>query len=160
MSCYNGRLRCLSLKLKVFFGLTGYYRKFIEGFSKLELSLTQLTQKGQAYVWEVHCEESFQELNKKLTSAPVFIFLNPSESFVVYYDVLNIGLGGVLMQNGQVVAYTSRQLRVQERNYPMHDLKLETIVFMLEIWRHCLFGLKFKVFSDHRSLKYLYDQKS
>jgi len=79
--------------------LTGYYRRFIEGFSKLPLPLTQLTHKGQAFVWDVRCEESFQELKRRLTSALVSIFLNARESFVVYCDASKMGLGGVLMQN-------------------------------------------------------------
>ena len=137
--------------------MAGYYRKFIEGFSRLALPLTQLTWKGQAYVWDVACEKSFVELKKKLTTAPVLILPNPSESFVVYYDASKMGLGGVLMQNGQVVAYASRQLRVHERNYPTYDLELAAVVFVLKIWRHYLFGSRFEVFSDHKSLKYLFD---
>src|ERR1043165_5366974 len=70
-----------------------------------------------------------------------------------------MSLGGVLMQNGKVVAYASRQLKVYERNYPTHDLELAAIVFVLKIWRHYLFGSRFEVFSDHQSLKYLFDQK-
>ncbi|RDX69439.1 Retrovirus-related Pol polyprotein from transposon 17.6, partial [Mucuna pruriens] len=70
-----------------------------------------------------------------------------------------MGLGGVLMQEGKVVAYTSRQLKVHERNYPTHDLELAAVVFTLKIWRHYLYGSKFEVFSDHKSLRYLFDQK-
>ena len=70
-----------------------------------------------------------------------------------------MGLGGVLMQNGQVVSYASRQLKFHERNYPTHDLELEVMVFVLNIWRHYLFGSKFEVFSDHKSLKYLFYHK-
>jgi len=96
-------------EIRSFLGLAGYYRRFIEGFSMLALPLTQLTRKGQAYVWDAKCEKSFQELKKRLTSAPVLIFPNPKESFVVYCDASKMGLGGVLMQNRQVVAYASRQ---------------------------------------------------
>ncbi|PNX91043.1 retrotransposon-related protein [Trifolium pratense] len=109
--------------------------------------------------WLVIIEESFQELEKRLTSAPVLILPNPSESFVVYCDASKIGLGGVLMQNGQVVAYASRQLKVHERNYPTHDLELAVVVFALKVWRHYLYGSRFEVFSDHKSLKYLFNQK-
>jgi hypothetical protein len=114
-------------------GLAGYYRRFIEGFSKLALPLTQLTRKGQAYVWDAKCEKSFQELKKRLTSASVLILPNPKESFVVYCDVSKMGLGGVLMQNRQVVAYTSRQLKVHEKNYLTHDLELAAVVYVLKI---------------------------
>ncbi|XP_050908927.1 uncharacterized protein LOC127122669 [Lathyrus oleraceus] len=146
-------------EIRSFLGLAGYYRRFIEGFSKIAMPLTQLTRKGQSYVWDVACEKSFVELKKRLTSAPVLILPNPDESFVVYCDASKMGLGGVLMQNGQVVAYASRQLKVHERNYPTHDLELAAVVFVLKIWRHYLFGSRFEVFSDHKSLKYLFDQK-
>jgi hypothetical protein len=87
------------------------------------------------------------------------ILPNPMESFVVYCDASKMGLGGVHMQNHQVVAYASRQLKVHEKNYPTHDLELAVVVYVLKIWRHYLYGYKFEVFSDHKSLKYLFDQK-
>lgn len=110
----------------------GYYRRFIEGFSKLDFPFPQLTQKGQAYVWDVQCEESFQELKKRLTTAPMLTFPNVRKSFIVYYDVSKMGLGGVLMQNGQVIMYASRQLKIHERNYPTHDLELAVLLFILK----------------------------
>jgi len=118
-----------------------------------------LTRKGQACVWDAKCEKSFLELNKRFTSAPVLILLNLKESFVVYCDASKMGLGGVLMQNRQLVAYASRQLKVHEKNYPTHDLELAAVVFVLKIWRHYLYGSKYEVFSNHKSLKYLFDQK-
>ena len=84
---------------------------------------------------------------------------NPVEPFVVYCDASKMGLGGVLMQNGKVVAYASRQLRTHEKNYPTHDLELAAVVFALKIWRHYLYGSRFEVFSDHKGLQYLFDQK-
>jgi hypothetical protein len=125
-------------EIRSFLGLAGYYRRFIEGFSKLALPLTQLTRKSQAFVWDEECENSFQEMKRRLTSAPVLILPNPKESFVVYCDASKMGLGGVLMQNGQVIAYASRQLKIHERNYPTHDLELAAVVFVLKIWRHYL----------------------
>jgi hypothetical protein len=104
-----------------FIGLASYYRRFIEGFAKLALPLTQLTRKGKAFVWDCNCEESFQELKKRFSSAPMLILPNPKEPFVAYYDAFKIGLGGALMQNRQVVAYASRQMKVHEKNYPTHD---------------------------------------
>jgi len=146
-------------EVRSFLGLAGYYRRFIEGFSKLALPLTQLTCKGKAFVWDVHCENSFNELKKRLTTAPILILPKPDEPFVVYCDASKLGLGGVLMQDGKVVAYASRHLRIHERNYPTHDLELAVVVFVLKIWRHYLYGSRFEVFSDHKSLKYLFDQK-
>jgi len=89
----------------------------------------------------------------------VLILPNLKESFVVYCDASKMGLDGVLMQNRQVVAYASRQLKVHEKNYPTHDLEFAAIVFVLKIWRHYLYGSKFELFSDHKSLMYLFDQK-
>ena len=79
--------------------------------------------------------------------------------FEVYYDASHLGLGCVLMQEKKVVAYASRQLKVHERNYPTHNLELAAIMFALKIWRHYLYGAQFRVFSDQKSLKYLFDHK-
>lgn len=147
------------MEIRGFLGFAGYYRRFIKGFSNLALPLTQLTQKGHTYVLDIHFEESFRELKRKLTIALILILLDPHEPFVVYYDASKMGLGGMLMQDGKVVAYASRQLRVHERNDPTHDLELETMVFVLKIWRHYLYGSRFEVFNDCKSLKYLFDQK-
>ena len=84
-------------KIRSFLGLADYYRRFIEGFSKLALSLTKLTCKGKAFVWDVRCEESFNELKKRLTLTPILTLPKPKESFVVYCDACLMGLGGVLM---------------------------------------------------------------
>jgi hypothetical protein len=142
-----------------FLGMAGYYRRFIQGLSQLVLPLTRLTRKGKPFTWTEECEKSFQELRVWLTTAPVLTIPNPSGSFVVYSDASRNGLGCVLMQEGKVVAYASRQLRPHEENYPTHDLELAAVVFALKIWRHYLYGVKFEVFSDHKSLKYLFNQK-
>ena len=120
-------------EIRSFLGLAGYYRRFIEGFSKLELSLTQLTCKGIAFLWDIQCEESFIELKKRLMMALILILPNLEESFVVYCDASKLGLGGVLIQNDKVVAYVSRQLRIHERNYPTHYLEIVAVVFVLKI---------------------------
>jgi len=146
-------------EIRSFLGFAGYYRRFIEGFSKLALPLTQLTCKGKTFVWDTQCENSFNELKQRLTTAPILILPKPDEPFVVYCDAFKLGLGGVLMQDGKVVAYASRQLRIHERNYPTHDLELAAVVFVLKIWRHYFYDSKFEVFNDHKSLKYSFDQK-
>jgi len=140
-------------------GLVGYYRRFIEGFSKLALLLTQLTYKGKAFVWDVQCENNFNELKQRLTRAPVLTLPRADEPFVGYCDASKLGLGGVLLQDNKVVTYASRQLRIHEQNYHTHDLELAAVVFVLKIWRHYLYGSRFEVFSDHKSLKYLFDYK-
>lgn len=91
-----------------------------------------------------------------MTSASVLVLPDSNESFVVYCDASKMGLGGVLMQKGSVVAYASRQLKqlkIHERNYPTHDLELAAVVFVLKVWRHYLYGARFEVFSDHKSLE-------
>jgi hypothetical protein len=95
-------------KIRSFFGLARYYRRFIEGFSRLALPLTQLTRKGAAFAWVVQCEENLQELKKRLTTTRVLILPNPSKPFVCYCNASSRGLVGVLMQGRQVVAYASR----------------------------------------------------
>ena len=87
--------------------------------------MTRLTQKGQVFLWDSRCEESFQKLKERLTTEPVLILPDPNEPFVVYCDASKQGLGGVLMQHGKFVAYASRQLKKHEQNYPTHDLELE-----------------------------------
>ena len=146
-------------EVRSFLGLAGYYRRFISGFSQLVLPLTRLTRKGKPFVWNIECEEAFQELKNKLTTAPVLTIPDPLGNFEVYSDASKNGLGCVLMQDKKVIAYASRQLRPHEENYPTHDLELAAVVFALKIWRHYLYGVRFEVFSDHKSLKYLFDQK-
>lgn len=119
-------------KIRSFLGLADYNRRFIEGFLKLAFPWNLLTRKGQAYLRDVQCEDKFQELINNLIAASVLIFLGPSEVFVVYCDALKRGLGGVLMFNGHVVTYASRQLKVRERNYLIHELELVVVVFVLK----------------------------
>ena len=121
--------------------------------------LTQLTRKDQPFTWTDKCEESFQEQKRRLTSALILVIPDVGKPFEVYCNVPHLRLGCMLMQKKKVVAYASRQLKVHERNYPTHDLELAAIVFALKIWKHYLYGAQFRVFSDHKSLKYLFDQK-
>ncbi|GAU51762.1 hypothetical protein TSUD_415510 [Trifolium subterraneum] len=146
-------------EVRSFLGLAGYYQRFILGFSEIALPLTRLTRKGAAFVWDELCESSFNLLKQKLTSAPVLVIPDPDKKYVVYCDASNKGLGCVLMQEGAIVAYASRQLKPHEENYPTHDLKLAAIIFALKIWRHHLYGVQFALYSDHKSLRYLFDQK-
>ncbi|XP_073039338.1 uncharacterized protein [Primulina eburnea] len=141
-----------------FLGLAGYYRRFIEGFSIIARPMTQLTQKDRRFVWTDECESSFQTLKENLTTAPVLALPSGSSGYVVCSDASLIGLGCVLMQNGRVIAYASRQLKPHETRYPVHDLELATIVFALKLWRHYLYGEQFVIYSDHKSLKYLFSQ--
>ena len=99
------------------------------------------------------------ELKQRLISAPVLAIPRSSRKLVVYSDASEYGLGCVLMQDGRVIAYASRQLKDYEKNYPTHDLELAAVVFALKIWRHYLYGEKCEIYTDHKSLKYLFTQK-
>ncbi|KAL0543870.1 hypothetical protein IC582_018975 [Cucumis melo] len=146
-------------EVRSFLGLAGYYRRFVENFSRIATPLTQLTRKGAPFVWSKACEDSFQTLKQKLVTAPVLTVPDGSGNFVIYSDASKKGLGCVLMQQGKVVAYASRQLKSHEQNYPTHDLELAAVVFALKIWRHYLYGEKIQIFTDHKSLKYFFTQK-
>ncbi|KAL5560330.1 hypothetical protein UlMin_036541 [Ulmus minor] len=111
-------------EIRSFLGLVGYYRRFVEGFSTLAAPLTALTKKDRKFEWSDKCEQSFQELKRRLTSAPILVLPTDDAYFTVYCDASKIGLGVVLMQNGKVIAYASRQLKIHEKNYPTHDLEL------------------------------------
>ena len=109
-------------EIRSFLGLAGYYRRFVEGFSSIASPLTRLTQKGVPFRWSDECEMSFQKLKTALTTAPVLVLPTGLGSYTVYCDASHIGLGAVLMQDGKVIAYASRQLKVHEKNYLVHDL--------------------------------------
>ena len=111
------------------------------------------------FEWTNKVEESFQELKKRLTTAPVLALPEGKEGFAVYTDASKEGLGCFLMQNGKVIAYAARKLKVHEINYPTHDLELAGVVFALKKWRHYLYGMTFELYTDHKSLKYLFSQK-
>src|SRR5262249_17393023 len=98
---------------------------------------------------------SFQTLKGCLTSALVLTLPSNQDGFVVYCDASRVGLRYVLMQNGKVIAYASRQLRNYEVNYPTHDLEMVTVIFALKIWRHYLYGEKCEIYTDHKSLQYI-----
>ncbi|GKB83639.1 putative reverse transcriptase domain-containing protein [Tanacetum coccineum] len=146
-------------EVRSFLGLAGYYRRFIENFSKIAKSLTILTQKSKTFDWGEEQEKAFQTLKDKLCNAPVLALPDGPEDFVVYCDASGLGLGCVLMQRGKVIAYASRQLKIHEKNYTTHDLELGAVVFALKIWRHYLYGTKSVIYTDHKSLQHIFNQK-
>nr|GFB74961.1 putative reverse transcriptase domain-containing protein [Tanacetum cinerariifolium] len=119
------------MEIHQFLGLAGYYRRFIEGLSKIAKTMTKLTQKKIKF----------------------------DEDFIIYCDASNKGLGTVLMQREKVISYASRQLKIHEKNYTTHDLELRAVVFALKTWRHYLYGTKCTVFTDHKSLRHILVQK-
>ncbi|GJS15022.1 putative reverse transcriptase domain-containing protein [Tanacetum coccineum] len=146
-------------EIRQFLGLAGYYRRFIEGFSKIAKPMTKLTQKKVKFEWGDKQEAAFQLLKQKLCSAPILALPEGSEDFIAYCDASKKGLGAVLMQREKVISYASRQLKIHEKNYTTHDLELGAVVFALKIWRHYLYGTKCTVFTDHKSLQHILDQK-
>ncbi|GJV24308.1 hypothetical protein Tco_1377003 [Tanacetum coccineum] len=146
-------------EIRQFLGLAGYYRRFIEGFSKIAKPMTKLTQKKVKFEWGDKQEAAFQLLKQKLCSAPILALPEGSEDFIVYCDASIKGLGAVLMQREKVISYASRQLKIHEKNYTTHDLELGAVVFALKIWRHYLYGTKCTMFTDHKSLQHILNQK-
>ncbi|GJU43877.1 putative reverse transcriptase domain-containing protein [Tanacetum coccineum] len=146
-------------EIRQFLGLIGYYRRFIEGFSKIAKPMTKLTQKKVKFEWSDKQETEFQLIKQKFCSALILALPEGSEDFISYCDASKKGLGAVLMQREKVIAYASRQLKIYEKNYTTHDLELGAVVFALKIWRHYLYGTKCTVFTDHKSLQHILDQK-
>ncbi|GJY06830.1 putative reverse transcriptase domain-containing protein [Tanacetum coccineum] len=128
----------------------------IEAIAK---SLTKLTQKNKKYIWGEDQKSAFQLQKQKLCEAPILALPEGNDDFVVYCDASHQGLGAVLMQREKVIAYASQQPKPNEENYTTHDLELGAVVFALKIWRHYLYGTKCTMFTDHKSLQYILDQK-
>jgi hypothetical protein len=145
-------------EVRSFLGMAGYYRRFIKGFSSIARPMTELLKKDHKFVWTPKCEGSFQIIKEKLTTAPVLTLPDIHQDFVVFCDASRQGLGCVLMQNEKVIAYASCLLKLHEQNYPTHDLELAAIVHALKIWRHYLIGNKCHIFTNHKSLRYIFTQ--
>jgi hypothetical protein len=145
-------------QIRSFLGLAGYYQRFIPDFSRIAKPITELLKKEAKFVWSQKCEDAFHALRQHLTTAPVLAQPDSSKPFDVYCDASSTGLGCVLMQDNRVIAYASRALRPHEQNYPTHDLELAAVVHALKMWRHYLMGTHCNIFTDHKSLKYIFTQ--
>jgi hypothetical protein len=145
-------------QIRSFLGLAGYYRRFILDFSRIAKLITELLKKEAKFVWGQKCEDAFHTLRQHLTTAPVLAQPDSSKPFDVYCDASGTGLGCVLMQDNRVIAYASRALRPHKQNYPTHDLELAAVVHALKMWRHYLMGTQCNIFTDHKSLKYIFTQ--
>jgi hypothetical protein len=144
--------------IQSFLKLARYYWRFIEGFSKSSKPMTELLEKEKQFKWTPASESSFQELKKRLTTASILVMLDIEKPFSIYCDVSGQGLGCVLMQDGHVVVYASWQLRKHEVHYPIHDLELAVVVHALKIWRHYLMEKRCELYTNHKSLKYIFTQ--
>ncbi|WVZ93935.1 LOW QUALITY PROTEIN: hypothetical protein U9M48_039884 [Paspalum notatum var. saurae] len=145
-------------EVRGFLDLARYYRRFIKSFSKIAKPMTSLLEKGVPFNWTKERQAAFDELKKRLTTTLVLTLPDLTKSFTMYCDASKEGLGCVLMQEGKVIAYASRQLRKHEVNYPTHDLELAAVVHALKIWRHYLFWNRCEIYTDHKSLKYIFTQ--
>jgi hypothetical protein len=145
-------------QIQSFLGLADYYRRFIPDFSRIAKPMTKLLKKGAKFVWGQKCEDAFHTLRQHLTTTPVLAQPDSGKPFDVYCDASSTGLGCVLMQDNRVIAYASRALRPQEKNYPTHDLELAGVVHALKMWRHYLMGTHCNIFTCHKSLKYIFTQ--
>jgi hypothetical protein len=139
-------------------GLAGYYHRFIPDFSKIAKPMTELLKKEIKFHWDDKCKEAFRTLRKLLTTAPVLAQPDNTKPFNVYCDASGTGLGCVVMQDNRVIAYASRALRNHEQNYPTHDLELAAVIHAFKILRHHLMGTKCNIYTDHKSLKYIFTQ--
>ncbi|WVZ89478.1 hypothetical protein U9M48_035881 [Paspalum notatum var. saurae] len=154
----NWKVPEIPKEIRGFLGLAGYYRRFIENFSRIAKPITSLLEKDAEFRWTNAQQVAFDELKKRLTTAPVLTLPDQQKKFIVYCDASRDGLGCVLMQEGKVIAYASRQLRKHELNYATHDLELAAVVHALKIWRHYLYGQRCEIYTDHKSLKYIFTQ--
>ena len=121
--------------------------------------MTELLKKDTKCKWIEECEASFQELKKRLDTALVLILPDQRKDYQVYCDASRQGLGAILMQEGRVVSYASRQLKPHELNYATHDSELAVVVHALKTWRYFLIGNHCEVYMDHNSLQYIFMQK-
>jgi hypothetical protein len=131
---------------------------FIPNISKIAKPITELLKKGTKYCWSKDCDQEFQTLKKLLTTSPVLAQPDIAKPFGVYYDASDTGLGCVIMQEGRVISYSSRQLRCHEEHYPTHDLELAVVVMALRTWRHYLLENVVHIYMDHQRLKYIFTQ--
>jgi hypothetical protein len=122
------------------------------------MPMTELLVKGNTFEWTPRRETSFQELKKRLTTTPVLTMPDMEKPFSIYYDASGHGLGCVLMQDGHVIAYASRELRKHEEKYLTLELELAAVVHALKIWRHYIIDKRCEVYSDRKSLKYIFTQ--
>jgi hypothetical protein len=145
-------------QVRSFLGLAGYYQMFILNFSKISKLITKLLKEGNKYMWSKDRDEAFNTLKKLLTTSPVLAQPDIAKPFDVYCDASGTGLGCVLMQAGQVISYSSQQLRRHEENYPTHDLEFSSVVMALRMWKHYLPGNVVHIYTDHKSLMYIFTQ--
>jgi hypothetical protein len=145
-------------QVRSFLGMAGYYCRFIPDFSRISKPITELLKTQVKFVWSPECDKAFHTLKKFLTTAPILAQPDIEKPFDVYCDASGTGIGCVLMQEGRMIAYASQQLKRHEEHYPTDDLELAAFVHALKIWHHYLLGNTCHIYTDHKSLKYIFTQ--
>jgi hypothetical protein len=145
-------------QLHSFLGLAGFYRRFMRDFSTIVAPLNYLTKKGVSFRWGAAQDQAFHTLIDKLTHAPLLQLPDFGKTFELECDASEIGIGGVLLQEGKPVAYVSEKLSGPSLNYSTHDKELYALVCVLETWQHYLWPKEFVILSDHESLKHIRGQ--
>ncbi|KAI4885901.1 hypothetical protein NFI96_005622 [Prochilodus magdalenae] len=147
-------------EVRSFLGLASYYRRFVQDFATIARPLHKLTEKGAKMVWSAQCQDSFEELKRRLTMAPILAFPDPDKPFLLDTDASDVGIGGVLSQivdgRERVIAYASRALSRTERNYATTKKELLAVVIFMKQFRHYLLGRRFTLRTDHSSLRWLH----
>jgi len=148
--------------VRSFLGTAGYYRKFIQGFSRIASPLSELTMDNVKFEWTSKQESAFRALKSSIVASPVLILPDPTKPFVVHTDASGFAIGAVLQQDHgaglQPIAYLSKKMLDPETRYPVHEQELLAIIHAIKTWRHYLMGTKFTVMTDHRSLQYFKTQ--
>ncbi|XP_071909873.1 uncharacterized protein [Coffea arabica] len=138
-----------------FYGLAGFYRRFVRDFSTIAAPLTQLIKKNENFHWGNSQEQAFRALKHKLTHAPVLALPDFSKTFEIDCDASGIGVGAVLNQGGRPIAYFGEKLNGAAQNYSTYDKELYALIRALQVWQHYLRPKEFMIHTDHESLKYL-----
>jgi transposase InsO family protein len=148
--------------VRAFLGLAGYYRRFVKDFSKISLPLTNLLRTEVKFQWTEQQQQSFSQLKQAITSAPVLAIADDSLPYVVSTDASGFAIGATLSQdqgNGlRPIGFLSHKMNEHEIHYPVHEQELLAIIIALKEWRHYLHGRRFKIITDHQSLRYLSTQ--
>ncbi|MCF8704065.1 hypothetical protein L3055_11050, partial [Corynebacterium sp. MC-02] len=146
-------------ELRSFLGLANYYRRFVNGYSRIAAPLTELLKKDKPWAWTPDCQDAFENLKAAMSKEPVLALPDFSRPFEVHTDASDFAIGGVLMQNRHPIAYESRKLNETERRYTVQEKEMTAIVHCLRTWRHYLLGSKFVVQTDNVATSYFQSQR-